>query len=264
MMDTSYATAASPQPPVFPSSAYLNGSESGPSRHPGAIPSIDLTGDSDDDDANQSEARAGAGSNEGAQATITSPSRKKLGPSQPSPHSIPDGSYPRDNIHSTNTSFAPSNASAGASHRNLPYPAMNGFSSYNSPTLPHPSRMYPDPSPRNVLAPSIPAAGPSMSQPRAGGSNGFGISTNGFSAGSTGAGISSASAIDLTQANLPSPPRVSEKKPICIGAIQSRVIMLYKCPVAIVGAPPPPDAKERFMTVSYLGAEMLKVKLKVC
>ena len=85
------------------------------------------------------------------------------------------------------------------------------------------------------------------------GMNGFG--TNGHTADS---------AIDLTNVRLPSPPPVKDtKKPICIGAVQSRAIVLYPSPAIVAGAEPPPNVKEKFSTIMYNGAELIKAKLKV-
>ena len=79
------------------------------------------------------------------------------------------------------------------------------------------------------------------------------------------AGGSAASAIDLESMRIPTPPPVpySDKRPICIGALHSRAMMLYPSPAAMIGAAPPVGHRERFHVVSYLGAELLKVKLKV-
>jgi hypothetical protein len=78
------------------------------------------------------------------------------------------------------------------------------------------------------------------------------------------AGTSASSAIDLTSAQILSPPPQSDaKKPVCIGSLISRVIMLYPAAAAIVGAEPPEGVKERYEVVQYRGAEFLKVKLKV-
>ena len=90
------------------------------------------------------------------------------------------------------------------------------------------------------------------------------VTTNGMSqpADTIANGSTSASAIDISR--FPSPPPVPDnKRPICIGAISSRAIMLYPSPAAIIGTPPPPRAKEKFNLIEYLGAEFLRVKLKV-
>ncbi|WRT64679.1 uncharacterized protein IL334_001613 [Kwoniella shivajii] len=84
------------------------------------------------------------------------------------------------------------------------------------------------------------------------------IGVNGISA-----GTDASSAIDLTSRNIPSPPPPSnDKKPICIGAIWSHVIMLYPCSAVLVGAQPPPEGKERYDVVECRGAELIRVKLK--
>lgn len=105
-------------------------------------------------------------------------------------------------------------------------------------------------------ASGMPAAGPSTFAPNA-------INTNGFAGTATANGGSSSSAIDLTNVRLPSPPPVSDKRPICIGSLQSRVIMVYPSHAAVIGAQAPEGAKERYQTVIYRKAELLKVKLKV-
>lgn len=76
-------------------------------------------------------------------------------------------------------------------------------------------------------------------------------------------GTDASSAIDLTSRNVPSPPSVDEKKPLCIGSLRSNALMLYPCPAVVVGAQPPPGSKERYDLVMYRGVEFLKVKLKV-
>ena len=76
-------------------------------------------------------------------------------------------------------------------------------------------------------------------------------------------GSSAEQAIDLTNVRLPSPPPLEQKKPLCIGAVQSRAIMLYPSHAAVVGAQPLPGSREKFMTLMYHGAELLRVKLKV-
>ncbi|OXM76917.1 DNA repair protein RAD5 [Cryptococcus neoformans Bt63] len=75
-------------------------------------------------------------------------------------------------------------------------------------------------------------------------------------------GTDASSAIDLTSRNVPSPPSVDEKKPLCIGSLRSNALMLYPCPAVVVGAQPPPGSKERYDLVMYRGVEFLKVKLK--
>ncbi|ORX34003.1 SNF2 family N-terminal domain-domain-containing protein [Kockovaella imperatae] len=90
--------------------------------------------------------------------------------------------------------------------------------------------------------------------------------SSGYQAGSSqSAGMSASSAIDITSRPSPPPaqPTYSDKKPICIGAIHSRAIMLYPSQAAIVGSSPPPGSREKFHLVNYLGAELLKVKLKL-
>lgn len=76
-------------------------------------------------------------------------------------------------------------------------------------------------------------------------------------------GTDASSAIDLTSRNIPSPPSIDEKKPLCIGSLRSNALMLYPCPAVVVGAQPPPGSKERYDLVVYRGVEFLKVKLKV-
>lgn len=76
-------------------------------------------------------------------------------------------------------------------------------------------------------------------------------------------GTDASSAIDLTNRNIPSPPSIDEKKPLCIGSLRSNALMLYPCPAVVVGAQPPPGSKERYDLVVYRGVEFVKVKLKV-
>jgi hypothetical protein len=76
------------------------------------------------------------------------------------------------------------------------------------------------------------------------------------------AGASASSAIDLTTMRIPTPPP-DNKKPVCIGSLISRVIMLYPAPAAVIGAQPPEGCKEKFDVVQHRGAEFLRVKLKV-
>lgn len=76
-------------------------------------------------------------------------------------------------------------------------------------------------------------------------------------------GTDASSAIDLTNRNIPSPPSIDEKKPLCIGSLRSNALMLYPCPAVVVGAQPPSGSKERYDLVVYRGVEFVKVKLKV-
>ena len=93
--------------------------------------------------------------------------------------------------------------------------------------------------------------------------NGLAMSGNGANAPGTN-GYTADSAIDLTDVRLPSPPPVKDtKKPICIGAVQSRAIVLYPSPAIVAGASPPPHVKEKFSTLMFNGAELIKAKLKV-
>ena len=103
---------------------------------------------------------------------------------------------------------------------------------------------------------SVPSAGPSTKTPRHIGINGLGMKGNGC-------GISASSAIDLTTTRIPSPSPVSDQRPVCIGSLQSRAIMLYPCAAAVVGQQPPEGSKERYQTIIYRDAELLRVKLKV-
>ena len=77
-------------------------------------------------------------------------------------------------------------------------------------------------------------------------------------------GVSVASAIDLTKQTFPSPPPAPDnKRTLCIGAVQSRAMVLYPSPAIYLGEAQPLGAKEKFHLINYLGAELIKVKLKV-
>ena len=89
------------------------------------------------------------------------------------------------------------------------------------------------------------------------------IGTNGFCPIGSNKGISASSAIDLSDARLPSPPPVNDKRPVCIGSILTRAIMLYPCSAAVVGVQAPEGSHDRYQTVNYRGAEFLKVRIKV-
>lgn len=71
-------------------------------------------------------------------------------------------------------------------------------------------------------------------------------------------------AIDLT--NRPSPPPAPpqpsvDRKPLCIGAIQSKVTMIYPSPAVVIGKDVQ-SSRENLVVIPYRGAEMLKVRLK--
>lgn len=106
-------------------------------------------------------------------------------------------------------------------------------------------------------------AGPSYhgSPHRNGLSNGHG-GTNG---GGSYNGASASSAIDLTSGYVPAPSQhvLDPRRPICIGAIMSRVFSIYPPEIAVVGAQPPSGTKERLHMVNLRGADLIKVKLKV-
>lgn len=87
-------------------------------------------------------------------------------------------------------------------------------------------------------------------------SNGHGYSNN------HGNGSSSTSAIDLTSANIPSPPPRNRNAPLFIGAITTEAFMLYPSPLVNMGADIS-QAREKLDLVYFRGAEFLKVKLKV-
>lgn len=84
------------------------------------------------------------------------------------------------------------------------------------------------------------------------------------SSSSNGDGSSSAP-IDVDSMPTPrptaAPTAVNPKKPVCIGAFMTRAIMLYPNNAAIVGSKPPPGS--RWTIISYKGAEMIHVKLRV-
>jgi hypothetical protein len=75
-------------------------------------------------------------------------------------------------------------------------------------------------------------------------------------------GASSSAPIDFTSDNIPSPPRYEPKQPIFIGAITTECFMLYPSPVVYLGGQSH-DPSERLELVRAVGAEFLKVKLKV-
>lgn len=83
-----------------------------------------------------------------------------------------------------------------------------------------------------------------------GGSNGIGSSSN------------SNSVIDLTSANLPSPPRHNPKAPLFIGAITTEAMMFYPSPLMVMGSDLS-GMREKVDIVQFKGAEFVKVKLKV-
>jgi hypothetical protein len=80
--------------------------------------------------------------------------------------------------------------------------------------------------------------------------------------GSDGLGSSSNSAIDLTSANLPSPPRSNPKAPLFIGAITTEAMMFYPSPLMVMGSDLS-GMRERPDIANFKGAEFVKVKLKV-
>lgn len=75
-------------------------------------------------------------------------------------------------------------------------------------------------------------------------------------------GSSSTSAIDLTAANVPSPPPRNRNAALFIGAITTEAFMLYPSPLVNMGADIS-QAREKLDLVYFRGAEFLKVKLKV-
>lgn len=112
----------------------------------------------------------------------------------------------------------------------------------------------------NIISPQIQRLYPGMTN----GSHHNGLGSSNGTNGNGTNGYTADSAIDLTDVRLPSPPPVKDtKKPICIGAVQSRAIVLYPSAAIIAGAHPPPNVKERFSTLMYNGAELIKAKLKV-
>ena len=95
-----------------------------------------------------------------------------------------------------------------------------------------------------------------------------GVTTNGIGIPNPGRtitnGVSSSDAIDLTGPNLPSPPPTHDKSPLCIGSIMSRAMVFYPSDAIYFGKHPAPGAPEQWDVVEFRGAELLKVKLKVC
>ena len=140
----------------------------------------------------------------------------------------------------------------------FPQHAGKGMNSSMSSALnpPHSPFLLPDISPGQGWTSTRPPSGHAMPPPRP-------IGTNGFNATGNSNGISASSAIDLSSARLPSPPPVNDKKPVCIGSLTSRAIMLYPCPAAVVGAQAPDGSNDKYQTVNYRGAELLKVRIKV-
>ncbi|EIW71155.1 hypothetical protein TREMEDRAFT_27733 [Tremella mesenterica DSM 1558] len=93
------------------------------------------------------------------------------------------------------------------------------------------------------------------------------LSTNGVPSPSSGrrigtVGANSASAIDLTRTNIRTPPPVPDKRPLCIGAIMSRALIFYPTPPIFTGNRAPQGSPEQWDVIDYLGAELIKVKLK--
>ncbi len=246
--------------PSDPSSAYINGHytnsmAAGPSRLVPSSDSIDLTG-SDDEQG-------------GGKARISHQARASM----PSPHhqSGPSSSP----IHATLMNSSPSTCDVEITGAKLATPSVMTPSDYDTPsfrqypnsmngsipTVLNPSSstyIFPNMAPGQGWASSIPSSGPIMA-PHAIGSNGYGMIGNGGTN-----GISASSAIDLTNARLPSPPPISDKKPVCIGSLSSKAVMLYPSMAAVVGAMPQEGSRENYQTMIYRGAELLKVKLKVC
>jgi SWI/SNF-related matrix-associated actin-dependent regulator of chromatin subfamily A3 len=152
---------------------------------------------------------------------------------------------------------------------------------YLSPALQSPNyHPYRNPSIPSVLAPSSYSSSPFQHHPLqlsgnsiAPGSTAWTSYTPihpsspyqiGLNGGSSSHSYGSQSTMDLTVTNSTwTPPPGKEKKVICIGAVNTRAVMYYPSSAAIIGAQPPEGSKERFTTVNYRGAEMLKVKLKV-
>ena len=268
-----------------------NGPIAGPSRIPSRVlngASIDLTadtddedddGDDDDDDDRPKQGHSGGRSSTGVGSSST-PSN--LGPSHPRASMYYSNQGQGDHGSSSNlfptltdvpmstqdyisSRGSPGGPSARGQARDDIQVTGNNLSSPSRPSQPtqyshHNMPAYYSSPYHNPSAPPPPyyPSSSSLLQP----------ASTSFSLGPTHSessmGDSAASAIDLTQARLPSPsPASDSKRPVCIGSIQSRAIMLYPSPAAIVGAGPPPGAKESFQTVMYMGAELLKVKLKV-
>ncbi|KLT44189.1 hypothetical protein CC85DRAFT_242764 [Cutaneotrichosporon oleaginosum] len=70
---------------------------------------------------------------------------------------------------------------------------------------------------------------------------------------------SSAAPIDVD--NMPESRPLNPKKPVCIGGFMTRAIMLYPNDAAVAGAKPKPG--QRWTVVTFKGAEMIHVKLRL-
>lgn len=279
----------------------VSNAEAGPSRAGGLAQalsaSIDLTADSDNDDEEDDAGVRMIDRNAGkpvplgstlprARATnLTSTTATTRDDTQRPPQSQPQP-------HTTSSSH-PHPQSPPPPYSPFPHRPMNGDSDGNGagagaggpaddiqftgskirpPSFGVPPSTFAPYAARGFPSMSSGAAGPSGTPvPPTGGSwaNGAAaplpVSVNGVSypsdAGPS-AGASASSAIDLTTMRIPTPPP-DNKKPVCIGSLISRVIMLYPAPAAVIGAQPPEGCKERFDVVSHRGAEFLRVKLKV-
>ncbi len=248
-------------------------SDPGPSnRYPiaptSSYESIDLTADSDDED-----------NHEGTET----PTTRTLGPSLENFHPFP---LPRSGIPSIPN--PPDNSTSNLNENHHRH--SNGTSMMNGQNeqddfqitaakIPTPSFIY-NPASSSSSTPSSSQASMTMNssafRPTPIGLNGYGYANGNGSGKVNGNGNgmqgsmsmstpnfagTATSPIDVTQ-NLPS-PRNDSKKPICIGAIMSRGIILYPSEAIIAGSRPPPHSKERYDLVDFRGAEMLRVKLKV-
>ncbi|ORY30328.1 SNF2 family N-terminal domain-domain-containing protein [Naematelia encephala] len=229
--------------PSFPG---YNGSMAGPSNHTASSTSIDLTGD-DSDEEDVAPSATGGTANDARTFKQRSP-RETLGPStsrdkQPGSSSTIDT---HDDVqiiganHPMSTGFTPYHPSLNGN------PIMNGDGA--PPSFPSSSNF--------ILNPWAMTPSPSTFTPP----TSYMVGTNGSS---VPAGYSASSAIDLTNSRIPSPPPLHEQKPICIGAINAKVLMMYPAPVVTKGYELPEGSKERLSLVIYRGGELLKVKLKL-
>jgi hypothetical protein len=207
---------------------------------PSGHASIDLTGESDEE-----------GERSDPRITLTSPSTTTTKhASAISPFHPTLQRSPHRPIHTNGTAFAQYSSPAHLispptlPRQRQPYPSHSS----SARTYSYPSSSMPQPPPRPL----------DLNGNGSGHANG----SNGYFNGNPN-GPSSSSVIDLTSANLPSPPAEDAKKPLCIGSIMSRGLLLYPSPAMVIGAQPPPGTKDRWETLMYMQAELIKVKLKV-
>ena len=182
--------------------------------------SIDMTGESDDEGQDARTALSNASA-----FLSPSPSTRNAATSMSSPSNMQISNVlPVGGDHEATGVKAAHASESGSFNLTTPSFRQNIDSSASLPTVLQSSpstHPFPDLSHSRGWASSLPTAGSPGVPSQAisiNGRNDFGKHLNGH-------GISASSAIDLTNAKLPSPPPVSDKKPICIGSIQSKAIM---------------------------------------